>query len=190
MYSDGVTVTNNYIANSQGTTGMGIGLKDTSDVIIRDNKILYNSTGIYSDVSPYEPDTNIIMENNLIAYNGIGIKFHNDWTGNIARNNTFKDNMNQVAVMGGGSANRNVWEGNYWDSYVGFDTDNDGFGDTPYQTYDYADRLWMDVPNAQFFKATPIMEFIDLLERLAPFSEPILLIEDKKPLFNNQLTRE
>ena len=52
MYSDGVVVTNNYIANSQGTTGMGIGLKESSNVTIKNNKILYNSTGIYSDVSP------------------------------------------------------------------------------------------------------------------------------------------
>ncbi len=189
MYSNGVVVTNNYIANSQGTTGMGIGMKDTSEVIIKDNKILYNSTGIYSDVSPYEPDTTNLMESNLIAFNSIGILFHNDWTGNIARNNSFKDNMNQVVVLGGGSANRNVWEGNYWDDYQGFDTNNDGIGDTPYQKYDYADRLWMDIPDAQFFKATPALEFIDLLERLAPFSEPELLIEDTKPLFNNPLSR-
>jgi len=189
MYSDGVVITNNYIANSQGTTGMGIGLKESSNVVIKGNKILYNSTGIYSDVSPYEPDTTNLMENNLVAFNSIGVLFHNDWTGNIARNNSFKDNMNQVVVLGGGSANRNIWQGNYWDDYVGFDTNQDGFGDTAYQTYDYADRLWMDVPNAQFFKATPILEFLDLLERLAPFSEPVLLVEDKTPLFDNPISR-
>ena len=61
--------------------------------------------------------------------------------------------MNQVVVLGAGTANRNVWEGNYWDDYEGFDTNHDGIGDTPYQKYDYADRLWMDVPNAQFFSA-------------------------------------
>ncbi len=190
MYSDGVKIINNYIANSQGTTGMGVGLKESSNVLIKGNRILYNSTGIYSDVSPYQPDTTNLMEDNLIAYNSIGLLFHNDWTGNIARNNSFEGNMNQVVVLGGGSAKRNVWEGNYWDDYVGFDTNNDGIGDTPYQTFDYADRLWMDVPNARFFKGTPILEFIDFLERLAPFTEPVLLIEDKAPLFNNPLSRE
>ncbi len=189
MYSDGVIVTNNYLANSQGTTGMGIGLKESSSIVIKNNKLLYNSTGIYSDVSPYQPDTTNIMENNLIAYNSIGLLFHNDWTGNIAKGNSFRSNLNQVVVMGGGTANRNVWEGNYWDDYVGFDINDDGIGDTAYQTFDYADRLWMDVPKAQFFKATPALEFIDLLERLAPFSEPVLLIEDKTPLFNNPLSR-
>jgi len=189
MYSDDVKVINNYIANSQGTTGMGVGLKETSNVVIANNKILYNSTGIYSDVSPYQPDTTNLMENNLVAYNSIGLLFHSDWTGNIAKNNSFMGNMNQVVVMGGGSANRNVWEGNYWDDYEGFDTNGDGIGDTPYQTFDYADRLWMDVPNAQFFKSTPILEFVDLLERLAPFSAPVLLIEDRAPLFNNHLSR-
>jgi len=189
MYSDDVTISNNYIANSQGTTGMGVGLKESSNVVIKGNKILYNSTGIYSDVSPYQPDTTNLMENNLIAFNSVGLLFHNDWTGNVAKGNSFKDNMNQVAVLGGGSANRNVWQGNYWDDFVGFDTNNDGYGDTSYQSFDYADRLWMDIPNARFFKATPVLEFLDLLERLAPFSEPVLLIEDKTPLFDNPISR-
>ncbi len=186
MYSDGVTVKNNYLGYSQGTTGMGVGMKESSNVKFYNNKIVYNSKGIYSDVSPYQPDTTNIMEGNLIAYNGIGILFHNDWTGNIARNNTFRDNLYQVAVLGGGGASRNIWEGNYWDDYMGFDANKDDIGDTPYRLYDYADRLWMDVKAAQFFKGTAMMSLLTFLEKLAPFSSPTLLIEDKKPRFSRQ----
>jgi nitrous oxidase accessory protein len=39
----------------------------------------------------------------------------------------------------------------------------------------------MDVPPARFFKATPLLEAVDFLEKLAPFSEPLLLMEDKSP---------
>ncbi len=182
MYSDGAVIRNNYIARSQGVTGMGIGLKETSDVKITDNKILYCATGIYSDVSPYQPDTTNLMENNLVAFNGIGILFHTPWWGNIARNNTFKDNISQVVVDGNGSATKNVWEGNHWDDYEGFDQNRDGTGDTPYKLYAYADRIWMDRPDTRFFMGTPLLETLDFLEQLAPFSEPTLLLRDEKPL--------
>ncbi|MBC8519528.1 MAG: nitrous oxide reductase family maturation protein NosD [Gammaproteobacteria bacterium] len=182
MYSDSAVIKNNYIAHSQGTTGMGIGLKETSDVKITGNKILYCATGIYSDVSPYQPDTINLMEDNLIAFNGIGMLFHTPWWGNVARNNSFKDNITQVAVDGNGGATKNVWEGNHWDDYEGFDQNSDGTGDTPYELYAYADRLWMDRPDARFFMGTPLLASLDFLEQLAPFSEPTLLLRDEKPL--------
>ena len=182
MYSDGAVVRDNMITHSQGTTGMGIGLKETSDVTITNNQILYCATGIYSDVSPYQPDTTNLMADNLIAFNGIGILFHTPWWGNIARNNTFKDNITQIVVDGNGGATRNVWEGNHWDDYQGFDQDRDGIGDTPYELYAYADRIWMDRPEARFFMGTPLLETLDFLERLAPFSEPMLLLRDEQPL--------
>jgi len=189
MYSDGAVIKNNYIAHSQGTTGMGIGLKETSDVKITDNKILYCATGIYSDVSPYQPDTINLMEDNLIAFNGIGMLFHTPWWGNVARNNSFKDNITQVAVDGNGGATKNVWEGNHWDDYEGFDQNRDDTGDTPYELYAYADRIWMDRPDARFFMGTPLLASLDFLERLAPFSEPTLLLRDEKPLLASLDTR-
>ncbi|MBV5336089.1 hypothetical protein JZU48_03640, partial [bacterium] len=45
----------------------------------------------------------------------------------------------------------------------------------------YADRLWMDVPATQFFRASPVLELMDFIERLAPFSPPRLLLRDAKP---------
>jgi len=52
MYSDSVKVHGNYIAYANGPTGLGIGFKETSDVDIYDNQILYCATGMYIDVSP------------------------------------------------------------------------------------------------------------------------------------------
>ena len=183
MYSDGVILRNNTIAKAKGPTGLGIGFKETSDVTIDGNRILHCSTGIYLDVSPYQPDTTNRFTNNLIAYNGIGVRWLNDWHGNHFTGNRFKGNITQMVVEGGKTANRNRWEANYWDDYEGFDRDDDGIGDTPYELYAYADRLWMDVPPAQFFKGSPMLEVIDFLDRLAPFSSPNLLVRDDKPLW-------
>lgn len=182
MYSDGVVLRGNYVAHATGATGMGIGFKETSDVEVSGNQVLYCATGLYLDVSPFQPDTTNRIRNNLVAFSGIGVKFLNDWTGNVLEQNQFKGNITQVAVSGGGkTANRNLWQGNYWDDYQGFDQDNDGVGDTPYELFSYSDRIWMDIPSARFFKGSPVLEVLDFLERLAPFSEPNMLVRDKKP---------
>lgn len=141
MYSDGVHVAGNRISRSTGPTGMGIGFKETSDVTVEDNDIVYCASGIYLDISPYQPDTENRFFNNRIAYNDIGVLFHNDWTGNVLRGNRFEGNITQVAVQGARTASCNTWTGNYWDDYQGFDRDHNGVGDTPYELYSYADRL-------------------------------------------------
>lgn len=184
MYSDSVVVRNNYIAYANGPTGMGIGFKETSDVEIANNQILYCATGLYIDVSPHDPDSTNRIHDNVIAFTSIAIDFLNDWTGNIFERNSFKGNQTQISVAGGKTANRNTWVGNYWDDYEGFDLDHDGIGDTPYELYGYADRIWMDVPVARFFQGTPVMAVLDFLERLAPFSTPDMLVRDKKPLMS------
>lgn len=181
MYSDGVTVRRNHISQGTGPTAMGIGFKEASDITIEDNDIIYCATGIYLDLSPYEPDAQNRIINNRIAYNGIGILFHNDWEGNVLTGNRFKENLSQVAVQGAMTAARNQWRNNFWDDYEGFDQDADGIGDTPYEAYAYADRIWMDVPTARFFKGSPVLEALDFLERLAPFSDPGLLLIDRSP---------
>ena len=181
MYSDSVEIRNNTITNAIGATGVGIGFKETSDVSVEGNKILYNAAGISLDVSPYQPDTTNRFHDNLIAFNNIGIRFLNGWHGNDFTRNRFKGNLSQVIVSDGATANNNAWDGNYWDSYEGFDRDTDGVGDTPYEYYSYADRIWIDVPTAQFFKGSPMLEVLDFLERLAPFSPPQLVLRDDKP---------
>jgi nitrous oxidase accessory protein len=182
MYSDSVTIRKNHISHAVGAAGVGIGFKETSDVEIDGNEILYCATGLSLDLSPFQPDTTNHIHDNLIAYNGIGVQFLNDWTGNVFTDNLFKGNLTQVAVLGGKTASRNDWRGNHWSDYQGFDRDRDGIGDTPYEQFGYADRIWMDVPPARFFKGSPMLEVLDFLERLAPFTKPDLMLRDEQPL--------
>ena len=181
MYSDDVIVRKNRIFQAQGATGIGIGLKETSNVEIADNEILYNASGIYLDLSPFQPDTTNRIYRNQIAFNDLGVVFLNDWHSNVFKDNVFWSNIRPVSVRSFASAARNVWEGNYWDDYQGFDHNDDGIGDTPYIRKVYADRLWMDLPEAAFFKATPLLTALDFVERLAPFTEPLIMLRDKKP---------
>ncbi len=188
MYSDSVVVRKNRVFRAQGPAGVGIGFKEASNMEITDNEILYNSTGLYLDVSPFQPDTTNRIYRNTIAFNDTGAKFLNDWTGNLFTDNIFSNNIRHVTVSTFASAKRNIWEANYWDDYEGFDQDGDGFGDRPYRLMVYADRILMDVPDADFFNGTPILSMFDFMERLAPFTKPLLMLEDKEPRMARKFT--
>jgi nitrous oxidase accessory protein len=183
MYSDGVVLRNNRISEASTATGMGVGFKESSNVVLEGNSIVGCARGLYLDISPYQPDTTNRFFGNRFAYNGVGVMFHSDWHGNVFRDNEFEGNFTQVAVRGGGTAERHVWQGNRWDDYRGFDRDGDGRGDTPYELYAYADRIWQEMPKTAFFRGSPLFEVIDFLDRLAPFSEPSRILLDTSPRF-------
>ncbi|MFN4148324.1 MAG: nitrous oxide reductase family maturation protein NosD, partial [Rhodocyclaceae bacterium] len=80
-----------------------------------------------------------------------------------------------------GAGEANVWRGNRWDEYQGFDRDGDGIGDMPHEVWLFADRIWMENPMASFFRNAPVLELIDFLERLAPFAAPYRILSDPTP---------
>ncbi|MDF1618928.1 nitrous oxide reductase family maturation protein NosD [Pseudothioclava nitratireducens] len=182
MYANDIRVTGNQILRAWGASGMGVGFKETSGAVVEDNKILGNAIGIYLDPSPWDPDKTNEFHRNHIAYNGVGVEFHTDWVGNNFSQNNFRSNFTQVSVRGRGTALREGWHGNHWDDFAGFDRDGDGIGDSPYEVYNYADRLWMDLPPAQFFRGGIALSALDFVERLAPFTEPRLLVREAAPV--------
>jgi nitrous oxidase accessory protein len=184
MYTEGGAARNNIISHATGATGMGVGFKEASGTIIENNEIIYCGVGIGSDLSPFQPDTTIEVRGNRFAYNGIGIQFNSETGNNFMRDNIFEGNITQV-TYGGRSDNSalNFWEGNYWDDYQGFDRDHDGYGDQTHDLYSYTDQIWAELPVARFFRSSPVMELLDFLERLAPFSAPDLILKDTKPRY-------
>jgi len=186
MYTEGGLVRDNIISHATGATGMGIGFKEASGTVIENNEIIYCGIGIGSDLSPFQPDSTIEIRGNRFAYNGTGILFNSETGGNNMIDNLFEGNLTQVAYGGHGDNNnspKNVWSGNYWDDYQGFDRNADGIGDKTHELYAYADQIWMEMPVARFFRSSPVMELLDFLERLAPFSTPDLILRDEKPRF-------
>jgi len=182
MYSKDTIATGNVIKSSLGATGMGIGLKDVSNFTLKNNTILYNAQGLYIDRSPFEPDSHNWIEDNKILYNSEALHFHSLSENNIIKNNTMMGNIEDIVNDSRGSkTNENEIEGNYWDNYAGFDRDGDNVGDTPHKVYQYADQLWVYNPNVKFFYGSPVISLLNFLAELAPFSEPIFLMEDEKP---------
>ena len=182
MYSKDTVAIGNTIQSSLGATGMGIGLKDVSNFTLKDNTIIYCAQGLYIDRSPFEPDTNNWIENNKILYNSEAMHFHSISENNIIKGNKILGNIEDIVNDSrGAKTNNNDIVGNFWDNYEGFDKNKDNVGDTSHKVFQYADQLWVYNKDVKFFYGSPVISLLNFLSRLAPFSQPVFLMEDKEP---------
>ena len=180
LNSDGLIIRNNRVVHAMDASGAGIALKETSAALVENNEIVHCAHGIMAD-SPMDPLNRIVFIGNLVAHNITGVYFYGARGGHIAIGNTFRSNLWPVTIIGDGDPLNDTWLGNYWDEYEGFDRDHDGFGDRPYELLAYADRIWIETPAAKFFRNSPVLELLDFLERLAPFTAPALILRDPAP---------
>lgn len=180
LNSDGLIIRNNRILHAMDASGAGIALKETSAALVLGNEIVHCAHGIMAD-SPMNPLNRVVFIDNFVAHNVTGVYFYGAKGGHIAIGNTFRSNLWPVTIIGDGNPLDDTWWGNYWDGYEGFDRDLDGFGDRPYELLAYADRIWLETPAARFFRNSPVLELLDFLERLAPFSAPALILRDTAP---------
>ena len=182
MFSQGSLVENNTISHSNGAFGVGIGMKDTSDFIIKNNVLSNNARGFYIDQSPFQPGSVNVYEGNQILYNTAGLHFHATLHKSIFENNDFIGNI-EIAINDTPESDMslNEFRGNFFDDYEGFDSDKDGFGDLEFRHYAYLDTLWQYYPNLRFFYGTAVMSGLNFLAKFAPFSNPNLILMDSKP---------
>ena len=180
VYSDDMQLVGNQFRHLRSFAGSALSLKESSQVLIEDNQILHCAVGVTAN-APIHPENTFRMFNNRFAFNDIALYFYGEKGGHVIRGNRFEHNLRQVAVSHPVSARLQDWHNNHWDDYRGFDLDGDGIGDTPYESYLYSDRIWMDRPMTQFFRGSPVMQAIDFAERLLPFSAPELVLRDTAP---------
>ena len=182
MYSQDSIAIGNTIKSAQGATGMGIGMKDVSNFTIKDNTIIYCAQGLYIDRSPFEPDTHNYISGNKLLYNSEAVHFHSLCENNVIKNNTILGNIEDIINDSkNDKRNENEIVGNYWDNYEGFDNNDDGIGDTPHKVFKYADQMWIYNSDVKYFYGSPVISLLNFLAKLAPFTKPLFLMEDKQP---------
>jgi len=126
-HCSGVTISDNLINNN--AKGAGISLILSENNIIHDNIIKNNYMGIYI----YYYSNNNQLYSNTITENDYGICISQEIksSGNYFYLNDFKNNIKNAE-----DPHTNYWsyafQGNYWDDYNNYDSNNDGIGDTPY----------------------------------------------------------
>jgi nitrous oxidase accessory protein len=180
LYSPGVVLRSNHIEHALTGGGAGIVFKESDTGVVTGNTVLHCAVGLKVDAPP-QPIGVLDVRDNLFAHNNIGLFFYGEAGGHRFARNRFRNNLTTVAISGIGAAAANRWQGNRWDEYAGFDRNRDGIGDTPHEVWLHADRIWMETPMASFFRNSPLLELVDFLERLAPFSLPYRILSDPEP---------
>ena len=183
-----VEIINNIIKGHHGAaTSMGILLMGASNTIVKDNTLVQCNQALYIDNSPMQIDTKNWILDNKIMYSTRGLDFRGKSLGNVIKRNILLGNMDNIMTDSHkGRTNENEITGNYWDDYEGFDLNKDNIGDSSYKKYLYLDQLWVKNPELRFFYGSPLYSMLNFLLKLAPFMEPIFVIEDKEPIFNNR----
>lgn len=180
MYGSDFIISGNYIERAQGATGMGIGLKETSNIIAQNNTINYSAVGVLVDNTPFNAGSRNWFYGNRFAFNGKGVVLSNDLDGGEFKRNVFVGNLHDVETENR-RGSRSIWDKNYWDKYVGFDEDNNGIGDTPYIIRIYGDSLRKSNPKSSLFYATPLFTLMGVIEEVANLGDPIIVLTDKNP---------
>jgi len=180
LYSPSLVLRGNRVAHALTDGGGGIVFKESDDALVENNEVLHCSVGLRVDAPPQSVGA-LTVRNNRFAHNIVGLYFYGEEGGHRLQDNRFENNLTTVAISAPGAGGANVWRGNTWDDYQGFDRNGDGIGDTPHEVYLFADRIWMETPMATFFRNSPVLELLDFLERLAPFSAPHRVLRDPEP---------
>lgn len=185
MYSRRVTVEGNVFSYASGASAFGMLLKDVDDLTIRANLIHHNRLGIVMEGAPLQPESFVRLEQNLIAYNQIALELSTTTDAEFSGNN-FTGNLRQVRPTGGDISGKNTWSingrGNYWDDYVGYDTDGDGIGDLPYRNEGTFESLIEKNEALRAFQYTFAQSTLDLTARWFPLYEAEPRITDPAPL--------
>ncbi|MCW9027063.1 MAG: nitrous oxide reductase family maturation protein NosD [Thiovulaceae bacterium] len=183
MGAKDTNVTANTIKSSDGAAGIGVMIGGVSNFRFEKNIVKFNAKAIYIDGKEKAKGMKRYISYNDISYNGEAIHFHASIKDNNITHNKIYGNIDDIVKdIEGRFSKTNFVEYNYWDNYMGFDRDTNNIGDNSHQVYQYADQLWHHNHKLKFFYASPIMSLMNFLAKLAPFIEPNLLMEDKKPI--------
>lgn len=125
MYTHNVEMTENVFENNAGGSAYGLLLKDISHAEIKGNKLINNTVAVLMDGG-----TNLMFHHNDLKGNGWGMRIVASSQNDTITANNFVGNT--FDLSSNGSYNSNVFDGNFWDKYNGYDLNSDGSGDVPY----------------------------------------------------------
>ena len=126
MYSRRLHLEGNLFAASSGSAGIGLGMKESSNLMLVDNMFIGNERGLYFDNSPFEKDTTIEVVGNQFYFSSVALDFHEPPEDVILKDNLFRSNWSLISVSGRGDALAVQTSGNDFDGYRGYDLDRDG----------------------------------------------------------------
>ncbi len=181
MYSNDIVLRENLIRGQRGPSGYALGFKDSDNVEVSGNVLVDNRAGMYIDGMPFSPQGYGRVRDNVIAFNDVAAILLPAVRGNTIEQNTFWENVQQVAVQGGGNLGANRFEGNYWSDYAGVDMNGDGTGDVPYRAENVFEGLTDREPMLRMLIYSPAQQAIEFTSFAFPVMRPKLKFSDPTP---------
>lgn len=181
MYSHGVQVRRSLLARAAGVAGIGIGLKESGDIVVEDNWLLADTTGIYLDHSPMDPNHHNRYARNVVRFAETAVSLHAGIERSQFVDNEFRDNGAVIKVGGQADALGCTFAGNFYDSYRGYDLDGDGRGDVPFEFRRLSTQLEGRFPELALLHGAPAMSMVDLVGEVMPLFAPRRLLVDASP---------
>lgn len=166
MYSHHIHMSDNYFENNMGATAYGILLKDISDSYIERNVFRQNTTGIYAEGS-----TRLHIRHNEFRHNGWAVRLLGSSTDITFEKNNFIQNTFEISTSDNYSSD-NVFRGNFWSSYTGYDLNRDGIGDVPHKPVSLFAYLLEDVPTSIVLLRSMFIGLLEMIEQVAPVLSP------------------
>lgn len=181
MYSHDITMKNDLFARSGGAAGIGIGLKEAGNLVVEDNWLLANTTGLYVDASPLDPAHTNVYRRNVVRFSEAAIALHSTVKRSEFTDNLFSDNGAVVKVGGQGDALGCTFARNSYDTYQGYDFDGDGIGDVPFEFRRLSTQIEARYPELALLHGAPAMAMVDLVGEVLPLFTPRQLLRDDTP---------
>jgi nitrous oxidase accessory protein len=181
MYSRGVTLRRNLVVDAGGAAGMAIGLKDSGNVVVEDNVLVRDTTGVYLDASPGQAGDTVRLTGNVVRQCEVAISFHTTPEATEILGNDFADNYETARAGTGVEPSHAFWHRNSYDDYAGYDLDGDGTGDLPHEARSASEELISRHPDLAFFRGAAVLGVVDAASKLLPIWEPHTLLIDDAP---------
>jgi nitrous oxidase accessory protein len=171
MYSENVDMVNNLFEHNWGTSSYGLLLKDIRNSTIERNRFYRNTVAIYSESS-----SNVDIRRNNIELNGWAVNIKSSSSRNRFTENNFIENSFDVRTDS--PRNNNLFDGNYWSNYEGYDLDRDGIGDVPYRPVSLFSIIIERQPESLILLRSMFIRLLDTAERIMPVLTPQTLYDE------------
>ncbi len=178
MFSKHIRMIGNTFRKNWGSASFGLLLKEINDAEISGNTFEENTVGINIDGS-----NRVVYSDNDFIKNGWAVKVLGAcYTNTFSKNNFL---YNSFDISYNSKMNDNVFDGNYWSEYTGYDLDKDGVGDVPYRPVKLFSYIVNRTPETIILLRSLFMDIIDFSEKVSPIFTPDNLV-DANPKMKRQ----
>jgi nitrous oxidase accessory protein len=172
MYTKRVHMVANRFEKNWGSSAYGLLLKEIADSRIEHNVFEENTTGLYADGAD-----RIRATGNDFNRNGWAVRVGGSTLNGLFTANNFVDNTFDVTTNSQDPSTK--FEGNYWNSYKGYDLDHNGIGDVPHAPVRLFAVIVERSPQAIVLMRSALVSILDMAERAMPSLTPALFVDPK-----------